>query len=57
MIWAFAVWVLYGFLLHQRLAINWKGFRMAALSCAAFVLFLLSALLIRFCFSTVHKFI
>ncbi|MEN6374108.1 MAG: cytochrome c biogenesis protein CcsA [Smithella sp.] len=56
-IWAFAVWLLYGFLLHQRLAINWKGFRMAALSCVVFVLFLLSALLIRFCFSTVHKFI
>jgi len=56
-IWAFAVWVIYGFLLHQRLAINWKGLRMAVLSCAVFVLFLLSALLIRFCFSTVHKFI
>jgi ABC-type transport system involved in cytochrome c biogenesis permease subunit len=56
-IWSFAIWVIYGFLLHQRLAIGWKGLRMAAWSCAVFVLFLLSALVIRFCFSTVHNFI
>jgi ABC-type transport system involved in cytochrome c biogenesis permease subunit len=56
-IWSFAIWVLYGFLLHQRLAIGWKGFRMAVLSGLIFVLFLLSALVIRFCFSTVHNFI
>jgi ABC-type transport system involved in cytochrome c biogenesis permease subunit len=56
-IWSFAVWIVYGFLLHQRLAIGWKGSRMAALSCAAFLLFLLSAIVIRFCFITVHNFI
>lgn len=56
-IWSFAVWMIYGFLLHQRLAIGWKGLRMAAWSCAVFALFLLSALVIRFCFSTVHNFI
>jgi ABC-type transport system involved in cytochrome c biogenesis permease subunit len=56
-IWSFAVWIVYGFLLHQRLAIGWKGARMAALSCLAFLLFLLSALVIRFCFATVHNFI
>ena len=56
-IWSFAVWVIYGFLLHQRLALGWKGSRMAAWSCAVFALFLLSALVIRFCFSTVHNFI
>lgn len=56
-IWSFAVWIVYGFLLHQRLAIGWKGTRMAALSCLAFLLFLLSALVIRFCFATVHNFI
>lgn len=56
-IWSFAVWIVYGFLLHQRLAIGWKGARMAALSCVAFLLFLLSALVIRFCFITVHNFI
>jgi len=56
-VWSFAVWVIYGFLLHQRLAIGWKGFRMAAWSCAVFAVFLLSALVTRFCFSTVHNFI
>lgn len=56
-IWSFAVWVVYGFLLHQRLAIGWKGVRMAAWSCTVFVLFLLSALVIRVCFSTVHNFV
>lgn len=56
-LWAIAVWLAYGFLLHQRLAIGWKGSRMAVLSCAAFMFFFLSALVIRFCFSTVHNFI
>jgi ABC-type transport system involved in cytochrome c biogenesis permease subunit len=56
-IWALAVWIVYGVLLHQRLAIGWKGSRMATLSCVVFALFILSALVIRFCFSTVHNFI
>ncbi len=56
-IWSLAVWTIYGFLLHQRLAIGWKGFKMAAWSCTVFVLFLFSSLLIGFCFPTVHKFI
>ncbi|MHB8138776.1 MAG: cytochrome C assembly family protein [Smithellaceae bacterium] len=56
-IWTFAVWVFYGFLLHQRLAIGWKGSRMAVLSCAAFALFFVSVLVIRFCLTSVHNFI
>ena len=56
-IWSFAVWIVYGFLLHQRLAIGWKGSRMATMCCMVFVLFLLSALVIRFCLTTVHNFI
>ena len=56
-LWAFAVWIIYGFLLHQRLAIGWKGSRMAVLSCLAFLFFILSTLVIRFCFATVHNFI
>ena len=56
-IWSFAVWIVYGFLLHQRLAIGWKGSRMASLSCVTFLFFLLSALVIRFCCTTVHNFI
>lgn len=56
-LWSFAIWVVYGFLLHQRLAIGWRGARMAAYSCVGFIVFLLSALVIRFCLSTVHNFI
>ncbi|MFO7570846.1 MAG: cytochrome c biogenesis protein CcsA [Smithellaceae bacterium] len=56
-IWTLLVWIVYGVLLHQRLAIGWKGSRMAALSCAVFILFLLSGLLIRFCLPTLHSFI
>ena len=56
-IWTFAVWLIYGFLLHQRLAIGWKGVRMAVLSCAVFILFLLSYLGVRFFFPTMHNFI
>ena len=56
-VWTFAVWVVYGFLLHQRLAIGWRGFRMAALSCLMFLLFVVSALIVRFCLPTIHSFI
>ena len=56
-IWSFAAWIIYGFMLHQRLAIGWKGSRMAVLSCAVFILFLLSFFAVRFCFTTLHNFI
>jgi ABC-type uncharacterized transport system permease subunit len=56
-IWTFVVWAAYGFLLHQRLAIGWRGIRMAVVSCVVFILFLLSYLGMRFCFSTLHNFI
>jgi ABC-type uncharacterized transport system permease subunit len=56
-IWTFAGWIIYGFLLHQRLAISWRGYRMAVFSCAAFILLLLYYGSVRFCFSTLHNFI
>ncbi len=56
-LWSLAAWAVYGILLHQRLAIGWRGVRMAALSCAAFVLFVGTALVIRFCLPTIHSFI
>jgi ABC-type transport system involved in cytochrome c biogenesis permease subunit len=56
-IWTFVIWAVYGFLLHQRLAIGWKGFRMAVLSCGVFILFLLSYWGVRAYFSTMHDFI
>jgi ABC-type uncharacterized transport system, permease component len=56
-IWTFAGWIVYGFLLHQRLAIGWKGYRMAVISGAAFILLLLSYGSVRLFFSTLHNFI
>ena len=56
-IWTFAGWIIYGFLLHQRLAIGWKGYRMAVFSGAAFILLLLSYGSVRLFFSTLHNFI
>jgi ABC-type transport system involved in cytochrome c biogenesis permease subunit len=56
-IWTFAGWIIYGFLLHQRLAIGWKGYRMAVISGVAFILLLLSYGSVRICFSTLHNFI
>jgi ABC-type transport system involved in cytochrome c biogenesis permease subunit len=56
-IWTFAGWIIYGFLLHQRLAIGWKGYRMAVFSGAAFILLLLCYCSVRLCFSTLHNFI
>jgi ABC-type transport system involved in cytochrome c biogenesis permease subunit len=56
-IWTFAGWMIYGFLLHQRLAIGWKGYRMALISGVAFILLLLSYGSVRICFSTLHNFI
>lgn len=56
-VWTFAGWMVYGFLLHQRLAIGWKGYRMAVISGVAFILLLLSYGSVRICFSTLHNFI
>lgn len=56
-IWTFAGWIIYGFLLHQRLAIGWKGYRMAVFSFAAFLLLLLSYGSARIYFSTLHNFV
>lgn len=56
-VWSFAVWIAYGFLLHQRLAIGWGGVRMAALSVLIFMLFAVSAVAVRFCLPSMHSFI
>lgn len=55
-IWTFAAWMIYGFLLHQRLAIGWKGYRMALISGITFVLLLLSYGGVKICFPTLHSF-
>ena len=56
-VWTFAAWIIYGFLLHQRLAIGWKGYRMALISGITFILFLLSYCGVKIYFPTLHNFI
>jgi len=56
-IWTFAAWIIYGFLLHQRLAIGWKGYRMALFSGITFILLLMSYFGVKICFPTLHNFI
>ncbi|HPG71022.1 MAG TPA: cytochrome c biogenesis protein CcsA [Syntrophales bacterium] len=54
-LWSFAVWCFYAFLLHQRLAIGWKGRRIAVLSIAALVVLISAFIGVNF-LSGVHKF-
>ena len=56
-IWTFAAWIIYGFLLHQRLAIGWKGYRMALFSGITFILLLVSYFGVKIYFPTLHNFI
>jgi len=49
------VWCFYAFLLHQRLAIGWKGRRIAVLSIAALVVLISAFIGVNF-LSGVHKF-
>ena len=56
-IWTFAAWMIYGFLLHQRLAIGWKGYRMALISGVTFILLIVSYVGVKICCPTLHNFI
>lgn len=55
-IWALTAWVLYAFLLHQRLAIGWKGHRAALFSVLAFLILLAGFFLEKAFFNTLHSF-
>jgi cytochrome c-type biogenesis protein CcsB len=55
-IWSFAVWCFYAFLLHQRLAIGWKGKKIAVLSIVALVVMISAFIGVSF-LSSVHKYI
>jgi cytochrome c-type biogenesis protein CcsB len=50
-------WVLYALLLHQRLAIGWKGRKVAFLSIIAFIILLFTFVGVNMFFVTVHNFI
>ncbi len=56
-VWTLAVWGTYAILLHQRLAIGWKGHKPAVLSLLAFLFFLTAFLVGKNFFPTIHRFI
>lgn len=56
-VWTLAVWGTYAVLLHQRLAIGWKGRKSAVFSLLAFFLFLTAFLVERAFFTTFHRFL
>lgn len=55
-IWTLAAWLLYAVLLHQRLALGWKGRRVALFSLAAFLILLAGFILEKAFFAAAHKF-
>jgi cytochrome c-type biogenesis protein CcsB len=56
LIWTMLVWLIYAVLLHQRLAIGWKGHKAAVFSIAAFLVLLISFCIETLFFETVHNF-
>lgn len=55
-IWTITVWFVYVLLLHQRLAIGWRGHKAAWFSIVAFAFLLLCVVAVGFS-TTLHKFI
>jgi cytochrome c-type biogenesis protein CcsB len=55
-IWTLSAWLLYALLLHQRLALGWKGRRVALFSVLAFVILLAGFFMEKVFFNTLHKF-
>ncbi|MFH1078693.1 MAG: cytochrome c biogenesis protein CcsA [Pseudomonadota bacterium] len=55
-IWTLAAWLLYAVLLHQRLAIGWKGRRIALFSVLAFLILFAGFFLEKAFFNTLHNF-
>jgi len=49
-------WVLYAFVLHQRLALGWSGRRAALLSLGALCLLLVTFVGVNVFSTTVHRF-
>jgi cytochrome c-type biogenesis protein CcsB len=55
-IWTISAWLLYALLLHQRLALGWKGHRIALFSVLAFVILLAGFFMEKVFFNTLHNF-
>ena len=56
-LWTGGTWIIYAWLLHQRLAIGWKGHKAALFSVMAFILLLLAFVIAKAFFTTIHNFI
>lgn len=56
-VWTLLVWGFYALLLHQRLAIGWRGSRAARWSLVGFVILLLLLIAGQPFFSTLHRFV
>lgn len=57
MIWTLLAWMFYAVLIHQRLAIGWKGRKIAFFSILAFVILLFAFVGVNMFFSSIHRFI
>ncbi len=55
--WTLLAWLTYAVLLHQRLALGWKGHKAALFTLVAFAALLISLVFVSLLFVTAHKFI
>jgi cytochrome c-type biogenesis protein CcsB len=56
-VWTLTAWIFYALILHQRIAIGWKGRKAALSSLLAFGFLLVSFVIVTLCFVTAHTFI
>jgi cytochrome c-type biogenesis protein CcsB len=56
-VWTLLAWISYGVVLHQRLALGWKGQKAALLSLMVLSFLLVFFVIASLCFTTVHRFI
>ena len=56
-VWTLTAWIFYALILHQRIAIGWKGRRAALFSLLAFGILLASFVAVNLFFVTAHTFI
>lgn len=56
-VWTVTAWLVYALILHQRIAIGWKGHKAAFFSLLAFTILLASFAVINLFFVTAHSFV
>jgi ABC-type transport system involved in cytochrome c biogenesis permease subunit len=56
-VWTLTAWIFYALILHQRLAIGWKGHKAALFSLLALAILLATMVVINLSFVTAHTFI